>query len=1107
MSSKRGTITRSIELINKITELIRSKKSFLSGKTYSTLLDKLDILGYDDNGKVRRTNKRLEEFLEVVTALSPEKKTLAKAKSDIKIKKAFNKLIKKKEEEKKEEEKKEELAIEMKIERERTKILIKDDNIIHAKVNDTLPLLIKEFTTKKFTNDEINTLLDDSRVEIKGLNILDEIESDQQVKVLFKTEIYTLYDEEPADIPVVEFSSNKNKSNFGAENNRSTRYHEWSDTIAPVNITDDYIRQHIYEQFPYLRPDIEEGTQRNVNINKIGYISVIITSLWNPDDPFIKVNMKLRDSAPLKIFNEQLDDVYETNNDENCVRKYLLKVWPKISKKMINNLGTKDGISTEELYEFCKSKEIKMIAYDIAGNVIKSYYPNKQSRSYKSISFIAYNNHIYPLKNKYLKKISAYTTKYEIIENGLDRLLEFINNGILPLDIKTSKIIDLNKNVNITSFCVNDTKYICNEEYETCKTILSSFGLQDRIYDTIKINALGDIISKLYETGYNSDSFFPDAKKFVHGGATFSTSRYNADEIMKMKELGLLHTEDKNKCYSTALKDLDSLITIDFRQAKHTLYENDDGSVGYEATERTINSLKDNYLYIAAPLESSLLLENNNCYTGKHLKFAFKYGLKFIIREELQTNTIPNIYRQMVIDIYNKVENKAAKRIMNIFMGNMERDSPIKKNYEVVNVFNNEESKGTRGFPIKLNEHYNLHVDEVTRFSIYNKKPINIQIKEEARRKVFLRMIEHGLVEDQIIQLKTDSITFINSDKKMIENSNDLDAWKQEEFKMFKTKIMRRRIDKSFMTIPGNASYMGPERQLYNCYAGVGKTHKILNEIIPKINDSYIVLTPSHSTLETYKKNNINCKVIQTYFFNKTIPSERTIIIDECGLMDRKANDLLYKCYLLNKNIYCLGDFKQLLPVGENSHFNSPQYLNLIFGNRQNVMNTNMRNNFSIDYYNTIINNKLCNYDTSLSKEVHKHEQNNFYDSDIVICYRNETVKKYNDLILKHKDKKDMFFIGSKLRCTSNRLYQYDIFNNFYLYINDINGDNVTLSNDVTLDKNTIKRYFVPGYAVTLYGAQGRGYKSYYYAPEDDGFIDGRSAYTIISRLQTKNIN
>jgi uncharacterized protein YrzB (UPF0473 family) len=37
--------------------------------------------------------------------------------------------------------------------------------------------------------------------------------------------------------------------------------------------------------------------------------------------------------------------------------------------------------------------------------------------------------------------------------------------------------------------------------------------------------------------------------------------------------------------------------------------------------------------------------------------------------------------------------------------------------------------------------------------------------------------------------------------------------------------------------------------------AGNGKTYKIINEIIPKLDKNYIVLTPSHATINDYRAN------------------------------------------------------------------------------------------------------------------------------------------------------------------------------------------------------------------------------------------------------------
>ena len=44
-----------------------------------------------------------------------------------------------------------------------------------------------------------------------------------------------------------------------------------------------------------------------------------------------------------------------------------------------------------------------MLAYDINLNVIDYHYPIKKSK-FSNLNFIAYNNHIYEIDNKYLKE-------------------------------------------------------------------------------------------------------------------------------------------------------------------------------------------------------------------------------------------------------------------------------------------------------------------------------------------------------------------------------------------------------------------------------------------------------------------------------------------------------------------------------------------------------------------------------------------------------------------------------------------------------------------------------------------------------------------------------
>ena len=112
------------------------------------------------------------------------------------------------------------------------------------------------------------------------------------------------------------------------------------------------------------------------------------------------------------------------------------------------------------------------------------------------------------------------------------------------------------------------------------------------------------------------------------------------------------------------------------------------------------------------------------------------------------------------------------------------------------------------------------------------------------------------------------------------------------------------------------------------CYAGCGKTYKIVNEIIPKLNDDYIVVSPSHSTLKEYKRLGLNAKVIQYYQFKCSIPEETNIIVDEFGMVGKGGLDMIYKCYLKGKRIWAYGDFSQLKSV-EGHIYDKPLWLDL----------------------------------------------------------------------------------------------------------------------------------------------------------------------------------
>jgi len=162
-------------------------------------------------------------------------------------------------------------------------------------------------------------------------------------------------------------------------------------------------------------------------------------------------------------------------------------------------------------------------------------------------------------------------------------------------------------------------------------------------------------------------------------------------------------------------------------------------------------------------------------------------------------------------------------------------------------------------------------------------------------------------------------------------------------------------------------------------------------------------------------------------------------------------------------------------------------------------LETNYRNDFTREYYEALYNSNL-----DLVNEVKKYRSKDYLKSDIVICYRNEKgVEVWNKKIMEELGL-NKYSIGLKVKCNTNVLSHHDIYNNFKYTIKNVTDTHITLSDDKIITKHEYDKNFMPAYALTLYGMQGKSINSFYYPDEELSFINSRSAYTLISRLKTK---
>jgi len=813
-------------------------------------------------------------------------------------------------------------------------------------------------------------------------------------------------------------------------------------------------REHTFN-FEYqgnnLQDEIDRRIQQYFNIEFYTLLdSRIIIRNNNSVRQYEQGNIRMRQQEPLNLSINLFNNVIKIKpSTENCVKTYLRNKFPLISnqkKDPIGKLGNIDGVTTNELVEFCNRYKIRMIAYDINKNVIAQHHPLTPSSKFPSLIFLSYNNHIYPIKNKILEERPKNIIKQTLCtqQEINDKFKELINNSILPADIKLY-------NDEPSSFIHENTLYFVNDDYKECLQVLKLYGLEDQITPYIRFTNVLDIIESLYTQTKTSQylSFFPiDFQK--------SAFIYNK----KIDDTREIETHDKNKCYASALKNLPHLLTTDYRT---------------NPIEKPTEII-DNALYVASPKFPNILMPKQDIYAGEHIKFC-EDKFEFTITEQIKCKKHSNIYKHIIQDLYEKVPEDIFKKITTRTIGSYQKAPTVSISNDAILV--TEDERNPNHELIRSVGDYTLQrSNEQTVKNLYNRRPIAIQIKDYVARLIYNRMADLNLTAEGIVQINTDSITFYKTSSTSNLNPKDLDGWKLSNYRESTANIFDRThpvITMKQRQSNNNTLILG--------YAGNGKSYRIKHSLYQK---DAIVLSSKHSALTQHRQDNLNSQVLQYYNFKNIIPTEQVWIVEECGILDKQMWDLLFKGFLLKKTLIVLGDFNQLLPVNEASPYNSPDFLNWLFRN-QEVMNTNWRNHFTTQYYDALIHSKDQEF---LKQELLKHSTKTPWEAEVIIAYRNSTVDTYNKLMLKRLNK-TITDPDVPMICIDNELRDKEIFNQYQFKSQDIDPEDL--------------KHFKPAYARTIYNLQGDQVKSYYIAQEDIDFIcKCREAYTIISRLKTK---
>jgi hypothetical protein len=792
---------------------------------------------------------------------------------------------------------------------------------------------------------------------------------------------------------------------------------------------------------------------------------VIQDQVNNIETPLDYTQLRLLLDDPMNICVNLYRNIMEfENTDETCVPTALRNLYPSISKQKKDPIGKLKNANTTEIQKFCEDFKIRMIAFNIHGDVVAQYTPpidtdSKSRPNHRTLAYIIYDGHLHPLDTKkgtlkYLVEVPSPSNVVVLSkDNFTSRFIEAIQQGRHSGKIKVD---DLN---NITAFNDEGTRYILNDQYEEVQHITSKYMFLDKVHPSTRLAYLLYDIEKLYAS-YRVDSFFPIA----HSKTPF---HYNA-ELIEGLPTG---TIDMNKAYSYILKTLPYLLTTDIRTHEFV---------------KTNEYKNEYYLYIAKPKVGNILMPKQDIYTGQHIKYC--RGLfDFEITERLECRHHTNHYSKLVEDLYTKFSPDLAKQLVVKFIGTFESNTKRIEKFENRIVRETELNPQYPSFPVEgLDGWFVEKVATITYPTLTNRKPIALQVKDTMSRTLFEKMKDLKLQDEDVVQVKVDSITFYCSPKTpKYETSREMGKWKKAEYTPARSSIYDNPQDFETMRqrIPNNNT-------IVQGYAGNGKSYDIQNKL--DLTDS-IILSSKHSAIRQHREKGLNAQVIQKYTNNPTgilIPDEHHIVVEECGILTAEHWDLILRCIYLGKKITMYGDFDQLLPVKEFNTFSSPLFLDMFFAN-QIRKDENWRNKFSVGYYRSLIHSADEKY---LQTQILKYSTKTYQEADIIVAYTNENVDKYNALMLKHHGKK-ITDVGVPLICKSNDFRKYNIYNNFIL-------NREELPQEIDDEKIENPKYFKPAYARTLYNMQGDETKSYYFVKEDiKWFLNPRMAYTLISRL------
>lgn len=908
---------------------------------------------------------------------------------------------------------------------------------------------------------------------------------------------------------------------------------------------------------------------------------------------------------------ETLKDIL--NSPENSLRKHgNKKIFKEELKKMEYEYLNNGNIpSFDILCEFFEKTKTNYCIYNYTNTADKRENKTFKPRE-KTFNFAIYNQHIYYIINddgfENAQNCLIANDKYLILDErrfirGFHKLLKEQKNKLPTYEI--IKVVEKNKGFDAvieiykndsTIYVKDDDKFTNSNLFKICQSLNIEYS------EYITESTIISSILRSREIKETKSFFLHDC---------VSIDNVYSEDLDEVEDNYI--TVDFNKYYSNILLSIDKIPIVNNLTNKPEIYKSGE-------------DIHDDYIYSIEIIDENynLHFKNDDIYIGKVLntpyyKNIFKKMLldgKIKIIDKIKCEWVPNYYKSIIDELFKIVidsENQndmasTVKNICNKTIGNFQRGRPtefkkikyhmVEKN-EAVN-FHHGENDNKHPYKTK-DAHYSLFFDveetKNTHFNVLeNHRPLRSYIMNLSWLNIAKFIQDNNIHEDDIVQINTDSITFLNKkidprtlkehdfitmeefgDIAGLKKLKDLKYKKEDEiyyngkydklineikkaqiiddanFRLHGLKIQEyKKYDSSLFIKPNKISFMndikkpdGGKLYVNLGYAGCGKSYKI-EKLINKFTEdgqTYVLLAPLNKVLRMYA-NEINKNSFQKIIFNKLIPIEDNIIIDEFYLINSyQMRHIINWLYTHNKNIYLFGDIYQLPPItriytnnkGEEEEIETEEIddkykLNMEFlksisteFNYYLDTDANYRNNFNFDVYKEFIKNE---YTEEEQRNLINYFINDRCNAETakLICYRNSTKNRINyECLLTNKQEFNKNKIsGSNIPLIAKKNYKL----NENIIINSKDEYNLTVKDkkyiisyedinnniiEFDMDHKKIISVFDVGYCLNLYNIQGQTMTNYKFILDDIFFLNKKATakyntvgafYVLLSRIK-----